>query len=427
MASRIRLLKRALLHSFHLHKSQPATWKALQSQSLRAQSTQTAVLPLLKKERHSEKNTLDDVFSLLRSTSIAWNQPGPAEFDFRSDVVTTPTLSILRAILETTLQDDVYQEDPTTSALESHMANLTGNEAGIFVLSGTMANQVALRTHLTQPPHAVLCDARSHVIHWEAGGLASLCGAMVQGVVPSNGEFLTLEDIQRKAVLSNDVHKCPTTVISLENTISGIVHPLSELQRISNWAHKNELKVHIDGARLWEAVATGAGSLRDFAQCADSISLDFSKGLGAPMGAIVVGSGKFVDRARRIRKSIGGGMRQAGVLSSAARAAVDETFGPGVWGLNLGGKLRGVHDTARKVAEMWVRRGGRLRRRTETNLVWVELGYAGISDEDFAGIGRSFGVKLDGSRIVLHHQISEEALRRLGLVFDTVLSTRLFV
>jgi threonine aldolase len=110
-------------------------------------------------------------------------------------------------------------------------------------------------------------------------------------------------------------------------------------------------------------VATGAGSLRDFAQCADSVSLDFSKGLGAPMGAIVVGSHKFVDRARRIRKGMGGGVRQAGVLSSAARAAVDETFGPAFWGRNLGGKLRAVHETARDAANVWVRMGGKLRRR----------------------------------------------------------------
>lgn len=338
--------------------------------------------------------------------------------------MTTPTLSMLRAIVETTLRDDVYQEDHTTLSLEQQIADLTGHEAGVFVLSGTMANQLALRTLLTQPPHAVLCDSRSHIIHWEAGGLASQSGAMVQSVMPSNGDFLTLEDIQRKAILSNDVHKCPTAVISLENTISGLVHPLPELQKIKDWASRNELKVHIDGARLWEAVATGAGSLRDFAQCADSVSLDFSKGLGAPIGAIVVGSHKFVDRARRIRKGMGGGMRQAGVLSSAARAAMDETFGPGVWGRNLGGKLRAVHETARDAANMWVRRGGKLRRRTETNLVWVDLMHAGICDEDFVEVGRNFGLKLDGGRIVLHHQISEEAIRRLGLLFEKVLLSR---
>src|SRR3954468_24211607 len=128
---------------------------------------------------------------------------------------------MLRAIMRTSLLDDVYQEDPTTISLESRMASLTGHESGMFVLSGTMSNQIAFRTHLASPPHAILCDARAHIIHWEAGGLASLCGAMVQGVAPSNGEYLRLEDIQRKAILSEDVHKCPTRVIALENTIGG--------------------------------------------------------------------------------------------------------------------------------------------------------------------------------------------------------------
>jgi threonine aldolase len=248
------------------------------------------------------------------------------------------------------------------------MAALTGHEAGAFVLSGTMANQVALQTHLTSPPNGILCDARSHVIYWESSGL-SQAGAMIQPVAPSNGEFLTLEDIQRKAILHYNVHRCPTTVISLENTISGLVHPLSEVRRISNWTRKNDIRLHPDGARLWEAVATGAGSLRDFAQYFDSVSLDFSKGLGAGMGAIVVGNGSFISRARRVRKGMGRGMRQSGILSSAARAAVDETFGPGVWGRDGGGKLRGVHETAKRVAALWVWKGGKLCRRTETNLV----------------------------------------------------------
>lgn len=260
---------------------------------------------------------------------------------------------------------------------------------------------------------------------WEAGGLASLSGAMVQAVAPSNGEWLTLEDIKRKAVLSDDVHHCPTTAISLENTISGLVHPLAEVQRISSWARTNNIKLHLDGARLWEAVAAGRGSLKDYAQCFESVSLDFSKGLGAPMGAMIVGNQKYVARARRIRKSVGGGMRQAGVLSGPAWSAVEETFGPGVWGRKVGGKLRGVHRTAREVAEMWTRRGGRLRRRVETNLVYVDLEEAGISEEGFRDLGKKLGVKLDGCRIVLHYQISDEALRRLGIVFNEVLSKKL--
>ncbi|RFU25012.1 hypothetical protein B7463_g11326, partial [Scytalidium lignicola] len=368
---------------------------------------------------------LDDVFEILKSKQIAWTNPGPAQFDFRSDVVTSPNLAMLRAIMETTLLDDVYREDDTTISLEQDMAKFTGHEAAMFVLSGTMANQIALRTHLVAPPHAVLCDARSHIVHWEAGGLG-LSGTMVQCVAPSNGEYLTLEDIQRKAELSDDVHKCPTTVISLENTISGLIHPLSDIRLISAWSKKNALKLHLDGARLWEVVAAGAGSLKDYAECFDSVAIDFSKGLGAPMGAVIVGNHPFIARAQRIRKALGGGMRQAGVLSGPARAAVDGFFaseasqGRGA----VGEKLRVAHDHARRVADMWVRKGGRLRRKTQTNLVWLDLDNAGISPDQFVEIGWMSGVKLGGSRIVLHYQVSEEALRRLALAFDMVCSRR---
>ena len=289
-----------------------------------------------------------------------------------------------------------------------------------------MANQVALRTHLVAPPHAVLCDARSHIVHWEAGGLG-LSGAMTQGVLPSNREFLTLEDIQQKAELSDNVHKCPTMVISLENTISGLIHPLSEIQRISTWARTNGLKLHLDGARLWEAVAADAGSLRDYAACFDSVALDFSKGLGAPMGAIIVGNSQLVKRARRIRQAIGGGMRQCGILSAGARAAVDDFIGtvnPGEL-RTTGEKLRKSHDIARRVADMWVHKGGKLSRRTETNLVWVGLSHARCSRDDFIKLGRRYDIKLDGPRIVLHYQISEEALRRLELVFKAVLADKI--
>ncbi|CZR53512.1 related to threonine aldolase [Phialocephala subalpina] len=392
----------------------PQTGRRMQS----AVAVKTAVQTQHSAKVGNEANAAHFLESLTVGTQ--WSHPGDAQFDFRSDVVTRPTLPMLQAIVQTTLQDDVYREDQTTSSFEQRMADLTGHEAGAFVLSGTMANILALRTHLTQPPHAVLCDARSHVVHWEAGGMASICGAMVQRVKPSNREFLTLEDVQKHAVLSDDVHLCPTTVVSLENTISGLVHPLPELSRISEWACERGLKVHIDGARLWEAVATGKGSLKGFAACCDSLSLDFSKGLGAPMGAMVLGSAEFIARAKRIRKSMGGGMRQAGVLSAAANAAVDETFGPGFWGRNAGGKLREAHSMARKVADMWVKRGGRLIRRTETNIVWIDLKGSGISKVDFNEIGEKYGIKLDGKRLVLHYQISKEALLRLTFVFDEV-------
>lgn len=339
------------------------------------------------------------------------------------DVVTTPILPMLKAIAKTTLRDDFYREDQTTYMFEEHIADLVGHEAGMFVLSGTMGNQIALRTHLMQPPHSVLCDARSHIVHREAGGLASLSGAMLQAVAPRNDEWLTLEDIKLRAVLSDDVHHCPTAVISLENTISGLVHPLNEIQRISSWARQNEVKLHLDGARLWEADAAGGGSLRDYAICFDSVSLDFSKGLGAPMGAMILGNKGYVSKARRIRKSIGGGMRQAGVLSGPALSAINETFGPGVWGREIGGKLRDVHSKAREIAGMWKGRGGKLHRRVETNLIYVDLQDARTSEADFCELGRIYGIKLDGYRIVVHYQISEEALRRLDGVFREVFSS----
>jgi threonine aldolase len=332
---------------------------------------------------------------------------------------------MLSAIIHTTLRDDVFMEDPTTTGLEQHIASLTGYEAAMFVITGTMANQLALRTHLTQPPHAILTDAQAHIVHWEAGGIASASGALLQAVSPSNATYLTLEDIKLHAETTDDVHKCPTRVISLENTVAGSVFPLSELRRISQWARNQEppILLHLDGARLWEAVATGAGNLRDYAELFDSLSLDFSKNLGAPMGAMVLSSARFIKQSRRIRKSIGGGMRQAGVLSSACRVAVDEVFGPGVWGFRTGGQLRSTHEKAKRLGDTWMALGGKLERKVETNMLWLDLKDVGISSEQLNEVGKRHGVKLDGRRICLHHQISEESLLRLCHVFEGVLSS----
>src|SRR5271168_943771 len=130
---------------------------------------------------------------------------------------------MLAAIQNTTLLDDVFMEDPTTISLESHLAQLTSHPCALFVLSGTMGNQLALRSHLTQPPHSILCDHRAHILEWEAGGVASLCGALVKGVVPSNGIYLTLEDIKKNVKLGDEIHGAPTRVISLENTLDGTI------------------------------------------------------------------------------------------------------------------------------------------------------------------------------------------------------------
>ncbi|KAK4560870.1 hypothetical protein LTR86_005450 [Recurvomyces mirabilis] len=347
-----------------------------------------------------------------------WSAPGPAAFDFRSDVVTTPTARMLAAITSTSLLDDVFQDDPTTNNLESFIADLTGKEASLLVLSGTMGNQVSIRTHLAAPPHSVITDHRSHILEWEAGGVASLCGALVKGVVPKNGRYLTLEDVKKAASipsgdLPHDIHSCPTRLISLENTLAGMITPLEECQQIAAWAKEHNIIMHLDGARLWEAVASGAGSLKEYCACFDSISLCFSKGLGAPIGSIIVGTHEFARRARWVRKSVGGGLRQAGVVTAAARVAVEDTF--------LGEKLKASHDRAREIAAMWEKYGGKTTNAVETNMVWFDLEAAGISTEDFIKEGEKVGLRLLGGRLVVHYQIGEEAVQRLEKLMRVVL------
>ncbi|KAF2769544.1 hypothetical protein EJ03DRAFT_272222 [Teratosphaeria nubilosa] len=341
-----------------------------------------------------------------------WSSPGPAAFDFRSDVVTTPTTRMLNAIASTTLLDDVFQDDPTTNNLESFIADLTGKEAALLVLSGTMGNQVAIRTHLGAPPHSVVTDHRSHILEWEAGGVASLCGALVKPVTPSNGAYVTLEDVKKQTVISNDIHSCPTKLISLENTLAGIILPLEETQRIAAWAREHNITMHLDGARLWEAVAANAGSLKEYCACFDSVSLCFSKGLGAPIGSIIVGTKALRERARWIRKSIGGGLRQAGVVTAAARVAVEDTF--------LGGKLKACHARAHQISDLWQSYGGKVTNPVETNMVWFDLEAAGISTEKWIKEGEKVGLRLLGGRLVVHYQIGDEAVTRLEKLMQVV-------
>lgn len=309
---------------------------------------------------------------------------------------------MLRAIQECTLRDDVFVEDPSTNDLETFIADLTGHEKALLVMSGTMGNQVALRSHLGGPPHSILCDIRAHILVYEAGGCSSLSQAQVNGVKPSNGVYLTLEDVEEHAILDDNVHYAPTKVISLENTLGGAVLPLQECKRISEWARKQGIVMHLDGARLWEAVAAGAGSMKEYAECFDSISLCFSKGLGAPIGSIITGSAAFIKRSRWVRKSIGGGTRQAGILSSAARVAVEETF--------LGGGLTESHENAKRIEGIWKELGGKVQLPVETNMVWLDLKAAGIKADEFIKLGETEGLRLMGGRLVVHYQISNEAI-----------------
>jgi threonine aldolase len=201
-----------------------------------------------------------------------------------------------------------------------------------------------------------------------------------------------------------------------------MIMPLSEVKRIAAFAREYGVKMHCDGARLWEAVVAGAGSLPEFCSNFDTISLCFSKGLGAPVGSILVGPKDLIKHARWIRKSVGGGMRQAGVLTAAARVAVDETFGKGPNG--EGGLLKQSHEMAKKVEQLWTRLGGKMEYPVHTNMCWIDLAAAGCSDEVFVKLGRKAGLRFMGNRLVTHYQVAmngDEVLKRLEWVFKEAL------
>jgi threonine aldolase len=309
---------------------------------------------------------------------------------------------MLQALTSASHGDDGYSDNQTTTALQDFMANLTGKEAALFVASGTMGNQVSLHALQAQAPYSILCDHRSHILTAEAGGIAVLSGALVSGIAPSNGIYLTVEDIKKHVVISKNVHSCPTRIISLENTLAGTILPLEEVRKIRAFAKQYGIKMHLDGARLWEAVAAGAGSLAEYAECFDSLTMCFTKGLGAPFGSIIVGSNEFVEQSRWVRQMIGGGMRQCGIMAAAARTSIEEQFGKGPNG--EGGKLRASHMRAIEIAEYWTERGGKLVEPVHTNMVWLSLPEANISKAHFLRLAQEAGVRLNGGRIVLHHR-----------------------
>jgi len=229
-------------------------------------------------------------------------------------------------IAQAEVGDDVFGEDPTVNKLQQTVAEMTGKEAGLFVASGTMGNQVAINT-LTQPGQEVLLDADAHIFYYEAGAPALLSGVQLR-IIPSKTGVLTAEEIE-PAIRPENLHFPPTSLICLENTLNragGQLFPLDEIKKIRRLADTYGLRMHLDGARLWNAsVATGV-SLAEYASYFDMVSLCFSKGLGAPVGSIVVGSRELIATALRYRKIYGGGMRQAGILAAGALYAVENNF-----------------------------------------------------------------------------------------------------
>ncbi len=246
--------------------------------------------------------------------------------DLRSDTVTKPSAGMLQAMMAAAVGDDVFSEDTTVNRLESRLAEIFGLEAGIFCPSGTMTNQIAINVH-TRPGDEVICDRLSHVYHYEGGGIARNSGVSVRLLAGDRGRFAAAEVVNN--INPDDIHFPVTRLVVAENTCNkggGSCWDYSVLREISQVCADNNLKFHLDGARIFNAlIATGQQAV-DYGKIFDSISICFSKGLGAPVGSVLLGNRKFIDSARRVRKVFGGGMRQAGYLAAAAIYALDNNI-----------------------------------------------------------------------------------------------------
>jgi threonine aldolase len=238
--------------------------------------------------------------------------------DLRSDTVTRPTSGMRRAMAEAEVGDDVFGEDPTANRLQEMVAELLGVEAALFVPSGTMGNQIAIHC-LTQPGDEVICEAGAHFLHYEGGAVAALSGVQAR-TIAGEGGVITAEQIE--TVLRGEAYYFPRSrLLALENThnlAGGTIFPLPEIERIRRLANQHGLSMHLDGARLWNACAATGITPKEYARHFESVSVCFSKGLGAPIGSAVAGSKEFIAQARRFRKMLGGGMRQAGIIAAAA-------------------------------------------------------------------------------------------------------------
>jgi len=243
--------------------------------------------------------------------------------DLRSDTVTKPTDEMRKAMFEAEVGDDVYREDPTVRKLEELAAEMLGKEAALLVTSGTQGNQVAVITH-GKPGDEVILEADSHIFYYEGGAVSALAGVQTRIIPGENGQ-MSIDSIRNAIRDDEDIHQPHTAMIGLENThnrAGGVILPVQYMKEVYEVARQRKVPVHLDGARLFNA-AVGLGiNVKEFTQYVDTVQVCFSKGLSAPMGSIVAGSKEWIDQARRWRKRLGGGMRQAGLMAAPAIVAL---------------------------------------------------------------------------------------------------------
>ena len=338
--------------------------------------------------------------------------------DLRSDTVTRPTPAMRNAMAEAEVGDDVFGEDPTVNALQEKVAHLLGKEASLFVPSGTMANQLSIKSH-TQPGDEVIIELSSHPYNFEGGAGAALSGIQFQCLKGVRG-ILDASQIE-EAIRPDDHHFPVTRLVCLENTHNrggGSIYPLEKISEIYRLAKSKGLLLHLDGARLWNAsVATGIKS-EEYAQWADSVSVCLSKGLGAPIGSLVAGSKSFIDRVHRFRKMFGGGMRQAGIIAAAGIYALDHHIE----------RLKDDHQNARRLAVgLKEFKGVSIDpKHVETNIVIFDVSNTGMTGAQVSEAMKKEGVLIHAFsrtqiRLVTHLDITSEDIETALKAFEKIL------
>ena len=339
--------------------------------------------------------------------------------DLRSDTVTKPTPEMREAMAEAEVGDDVYGDDPTVNKLQEKAAEMLGKEAALFVPSGTMGNLIAILTHCARGEE-VICGDKSHIYVNEAGGMAALGGVYPHPVANQKDGTLRLDDI-RASIQPDDSHRTITRLVCIENTqnmCGGVVLSVDYTQQVAQLARENNLKFHIDGARIFNAAAALDVDIKELVAPADSVMFCLSKGLVAPVGSMLVGTEEFIAKAFRLRKMLGGGMRQVGVIAAAGLVSLEK----------MTGRLKQDHARARKLYEA-LKQVPRLRLEAEpsSNMVYFRLDDSvALTENQIIAEMKKYGVLVDWSaprqfRLVTHYWVDDAGVEKTVKAFDEVL------
>lgn len=337
--------------------------------------------------------------------------------DLRSDTITKPTEEMRRAMYEAEVGDDVYGEDPTVEKLEEKAAEILGKEAALFVTSGTQGNQIAVLTHC-QPGNEVLLEEDAHIFYYEGGAIAAFAGVQTRTLKGERGR-ISPEDL-KKAIRGDDIHFPETGLICIENThnrAGGAIVPIENMREVYEVARQHDIPVHLDGARLFNAAAELELPVTAFTEHTTTVQICLSKGLGAPAGSIIAGSHAFIQRARKWRKRLGGGLRQVGVLAAPGLIAITK----------MADRLKEDHVRSRRLAEGLAQLPDlEIVNQVDTNIVVVETTNTGKSVEDFLAELKDHGILAvpfgpSTIRLTTHHHITDSDIDQTLLVFRNLL------